>query len=639
MNKTVYSVVLCALFCIQNLKGQTTINPGSFIINMGISTQTVNNGLRPYGMVYDLIRNHNVPVLWVINASKSKDGQDFFYRDTSYRGGTFIIPSQYINSTVRARITHWRGRGVVGRYMISSLTTNVTHTLINFPRWTLNNANRSISEDFFALAEIPSSAYDFSTPGSLGACNDLFVMPHADPTWSTHGNLYNWNRNTRGSIWAGCHAVSVLENTINPGNTAQQMNFLSNRGLIDYNTHNNNGISNQPLKYLFNQSNYNGSPISASAADPVFQMIGAEDNAHANGSERVYIPVNSTGSGWRNTTKIGAYDSSHANVSSNPHGPAAMTLYGRAFGRDTFGYVMYQSGHNIGDDTDPNNVAAVRQFFNFSFVTAMDKAPTINSFSITSSIGNNQNYSLSISSSSPVRATLTYQWTSTFGGSFSNPTSASTTYTAPSSFSSITGTITCVVTDQCGRKVFIAQPVNAIVLLPIKLANFEVKSLNQSVELKWSTYSSENLAKTEIYRSNDGFSFVKINSIEYNNNVEIKNNQFIDENAILLNNDKLYYKLKFVTLNEESTWSPSKFLLNKTSNHLITLYPNPSDQMIHINAPFEIEKTQIIDMFGRVLLEETFNSSIDVSFIPNGNYILRITSKEGLTTKNIIIQH
>ena len=42
-------------------------------------------------------------------------------------------------------------------------------------------------------------------------CDDIFVMPHADPTWAIHNNLIPFN-DQGGYIWAGCHAASVLEN-------------------------------------------------------------------------------------------------------------------------------------------------------------------------------------------------------------------------------------------------------------------------------------------------------------------------------------------------------------------------------------------------------------------------------------------
>ena len=39
---------------------------GSIIVDMGVLPQTFGNGLKPYGLVYDLVRNYNVPIKWII---------------------------------------------------------------------------------------------------------------------------------------------------------------------------------------------------------------------------------------------------------------------------------------------------------------------------------------------------------------------------------------------------------------------------------------------------------------------------------------------------------------------------------------------------------------------------------------------
>ena len=69
-----------------------TLTSGAFIINQGVIPQTISNGLKPYGLVYDLVKNYAVPIKWVINPSKIKDGVDFKYKGVNYSGGPFIIP-------------------------------------------------------------------------------------------------------------------------------------------------------------------------------------------------------------------------------------------------------------------------------------------------------------------------------------------------------------------------------------------------------------------------------------------------------------------------------------------------------------------------------------------------------------------
>ena len=211
--QTTIFLLLCMLTGIVRSYAQTETFPaGSYIINMGITPQTQANALRPYGLIYDLLKNDKIPVKWVISQSKVIDGVDFNHQGVDYRGGTFIIPASFRNASVNGKISSY---GVTGTNITSPLTVNVTYTLKSAPRWTLDDQNGKIAEGFFSQAGIPSSAYNFKDPQSLAGCDDIFVMPHADPKWSTHSNLYNWNRTQFGAIWAGCKAVSELENMNN----------------------------------------------------------------------------------------------------------------------------------------------------------------------------------------------------------------------------------------------------------------------------------------------------------------------------------------------------------------------------------------------------------------------------------------
>ena len=49
----------------------TTIPIGSYIIDMGQATQTKPNGLKPFGLIYDLVINSQVPISWAIRSTGS----------------------------------------------------------------------------------------------------------------------------------------------------------------------------------------------------------------------------------------------------------------------------------------------------------------------------------------------------------------------------------------------------------------------------------------------------------------------------------------------------------------------------------------------------------------------------------------
>lgn len=104
--------LLCLILLISsiNLSFATTnetFTTGSKIINMGVVPQTVGNALKPYGLVYALIKNNNVPVKWVINPSKTWQGVDFTHNGVTYKSGAFIIPKEYLTTAVNATISTW----------------------------------------------------------------------------------------------------------------------------------------------------------------------------------------------------------------------------------------------------------------------------------------------------------------------------------------------------------------------------------------------------------------------------------------------------------------------------------------------------------------------------------------------------
>ena len=431
-----------------------TFSTGSFIINMGATNpNTVANGLKPYGLMYDLIRNYQVPIKWVINPAKVKDGIDFTYNGAQYKGGTFIINAEYRSAAVNSRIAYWTGQGVVGVTTAGPLTLDVAVKIVSYPKWTLDATNGAIAEGFLINAGITNTAfpgaYNWKSPASLDCCDDYFVMPHADPTWATHGHLWAWNKDCLGSIWAGCHAVSVLESLVNPSDATQKMNFLSTTGLLLFGSHSGGSIPyTQQLP-----------------SDPVAQYLGPTDLAQLNGSEQIYMP--NAGGAWRPTTQIIAFDPTQVNVPANSPGPAALIAYGRGMGDPTRGYVMYEASHSINKGT-ANDVAAQRAFFNFSFFQTTPKAPQLTVVGITAGqqiTGGASVTGLNVSASSPLAGiTFTYLWTTSCGGTFSNPTGTTTNFTAPAVGANTNCIITCKVTDNCGRVSFNSYPI--IILAP-----------------------------------------------------------------------------------------------------------------------------------------------------------------------------
>jgi hypothetical protein len=485
IKKLLFGIAFCFSFMVtENIAAQTYNVPvGSYLVNMGITPQTVGNGLKPYGMIYDLLKNNGVTVVWSINPSKVKDGIDFSHNGINYRGSSFIIPAEYRTAAVNAKIASWQAQGVVGATSVSTFTVPVyaTYDLRTVPRWTLDQQNGSIATGYFVNAGIPASAHGGSSssgwklPSSLNCCDDLFVMPHADPIWSTHSNLFTWNLSCKGAIWAACHATSALENMVNPANRSQQTNFLTVKDPAFTGTSGNYANSNSLILWGAHSA---GTPAYSYRMDttPVAQFMGPVDASTTNGSEQIIMPrQGATIAKWNPNARVIAYDPTQANVPSPDltsfTNVASVMVYGRGFDDLARGYVMYQPAHTHNKATAPDNIAAQRAFFNYSFLVANEKAITPDITGVPGSIPTGSNISLShqILNGPPGSGPYTSNWASTCGGSFSpNPSTASgsnfpytstTTFTPPVVTVTTPCNINITVTDNCGRQTNISKTV------------------------------------------------------------------------------------------------------------------------------------------------------------------------------------
>ena len=463
----------CLLLVTIPLKAQTskTIKAGSFIIDMGVLPQTVNNALRPYGMIYDLMKNYQVPILWSISSTKAKDGIDFSIGAKNYSGGPFIIEADFITTDVSARITYWQTQGIIGVTTTSPVTVPVGTTIYKAPNWTLDKQNGIIAIPYFTNAAIPSAAYGGSTsanwknPSDLTACDDLFIMPHADPAWITHSNLYTWNRNFKGGIWLGCSAGSHLNDmfdNVTPVDFTMQSNVLAGK------TSNASGSGPHSENSLILAANHTDGKAPYTydpslQSDPIMQFLGTIDAAVSSGAETVYIPL---APGWLSTTSIGVYDPIHKQkIDGATNHRAAIVAWGPSFGLSTSGRVLMQAAHSF-SGTNPANIAAQRIFFNFSFtagkgVIGKDIVPVISGLPSGTILYSGQSLNLTLTNSENINLIdlgYTFAWTSSAGGTFSpSTTSQNVSFTAPSNLGIAQLKVT--IADACGLTTFDSKPV------------------------------------------------------------------------------------------------------------------------------------------------------------------------------------
>lgn len=621
------------------------IDSGSFIINMGIVPATTSNGLRPYGMVYDIINNYDTPVKWVFDQNKAKDAKDFTYNGVDYKGGPFIIPAASITSAIKTRITYWLGQGVQGIYTTSTFNAPVYSNLTSVPMVMIDTTSgkQAIIKKYFANAMMPTTSYFTGSTSNLTACFDVWVNPHGDPTWTTHRWLYDFATTNGAYIFSQCHATSVMEGVRNPVTPFQQLNFLTTNGLKCYSNNNcgpgitetHGGNPTAPFT-----TNYPG--------DPIMQFMGNISPALNGGSEDWYIPQ-STG-GWRPTTRRCVTTSDGVSPREG-----VLLAYGPAYGLSNAGWVMYESGHDL-DGTGVSDIAAQRVFFNFLFFASARKALDLTASTAGSNVinvpdnGATTTVSVATNGGAPP---YNYKWTSTnphvkFGDDTKPTTTVNINNGNAPSGAKESGIITVKVNDACGKKNFLARPFQTNpIALPVVLSSFSANvNTENKVQLNWATASEKGNDYFTIERSADGKEFNELTRIKgAGNSNNLLRYSYLDKSPL---NGNSYYRLIQTDYNGKSqTFKIVPVKVNASYLTGFKVYPNPFGSSFiaefesTVEQPMEI---QVINMQGLVMMTETImaiegrnNCRINMGRKINaGTYVVRLSNvKETFATLKV----
>lgn len=87
-------------------------------------------------------------------------------------------------------------------------------------------------------------------------------------------------------------------------------------------------------------------------------------------------------------------------------------------------------------------------------------------------------------------------------------------------------------------------------------------------------------------------------------------------------------------------WIAAEFYDNveTVSDHDFVVYPNPSNDVLHIISDEEFTTVEVIEMTGKMIVKTTENM-VDVSSIPNGLYVLKINTKRHTIVKKVSVIH
>ncbi len=172
--------------------------------------------------------------------------------------------------------------------------------------------------------------------------------------------------------------------------------------------------------------------------------------------------------------------------------------------------------------------------------------------------------------------------------------------------------------------------------LPVSLINFTAipNQSTKTVDLNWQTASEENNKYFEVMYSTDLVNWKTIGVLNSKGSSDQLNSYFMIHNKTNAIN---YYKLKQIDNDGKYAFSDIKVVKFNEGNNNVVVYPNPSAGIVTIQNATDANY-QVIDITGKVIMNGTFNNSIQLSNLPKGLFVIRVESEEGVHTEKIIVE-
>ena len=176
--------------------------------------------------------------------------------------------------------------------------------------------------------------------------------------------------------------------------------------------------------------------------------------------------------------------------------------------------------------------------------------------------------------------------------------------------------------------------------LPVKISTFNAAFTQKSISIKWTTTNENGIAYYNLQRSSNGIDFKTISSINSLSNLTNNNSyDYLDEDVINQNIDKIYYRLAIVEKDGTTQYSEIISLkINQKKSFII--YPNPIKNYLRVKGN-NLREIQILDMTGRELHKQCLNEFDTKVYInlKSGVYLIKVNSSKNETeTKKIVIE-
>lgn len=176
---------------------------------------------------------------------------------------------------------------------------------------------------------------------------------------------------------------------------------------------------------------------------------------------------------------------------------------------------------------------------------------------------------------------------------------------------------------------------NVGTILNVELSKFTAVPQSNSVLLSWATASETNNSHFDVERSVDARTWAKVGEVKGNGSKNTESQySFVDAQPLA---GVSYYRLKQVD-------TDGKFEYHKVVSVLmgkgtkVTIAPNPVAERLQIVGATEGGEVNIFNISGQLVMSIQNTTTLDVTALPKGVYMLRYTSENGETTSSRFVK-
>jgi predicted outer membrane repeat protein len=181
--------------------------------------------------------------------------------------------------------------------------------------------------------------------------------------------------------------------------------------------------------------------------------------------------------------------------------------------------------------------------------------------------------------------------------------------------------------------------------LPVELISFKAEALKSSIRLDWVVASEVDLAGYRVLRRDPAGGFDEVIFVP-----AMENGSYYYEDDAIIPGETYYYQLVSEDLDGttyDSDLITARVKAESNDKIVANLYPNPADRILNVAlAPRENARTvyaTVLNMNGQRVIFKAYTQDgehvLNLSDLPNGNYVVRLSEGDRTQTEAITIQH